>query len=56
MRRKHSDHTEDPKPGPDPERLKIEGDWEEAMGEALKKKKPPDGWPKQKGRDGEKAL
>ena len=36
------------KPGPDPERLKVEGDWEEAMGKALKKKKPAEGWPKSK--------
>lgn len=36
------------KPGPEPERLQIECDWEEAMGKALKKKKPADGWPKSK--------
>ncbi|MCH7876214.1 MAG: hypothetical protein IH965_13055 [Gemmatimonadetes bacterium] len=35
------------KPGPEPERLKIEDDWEKAMGKALKKKKPAEGWPKQ---------
>jgi hypothetical protein len=34
-----------PKPteprGPDPETLKIEGDWEDAVRKALKKKRPP---------------
>lgn len=33
------------KPGPEPERLKIQGDWEEAMKRALGKKRPPEGWP-----------
>lgn len=32
-------------PGPDPDRLKLEGDWEEAIGDALKKDRPPGGWP-----------
>ena len=32
-------------PGPDPDRLKIEGDWEEAVGRALEKKRPAEGWP-----------
>lgn len=34
------------KTGPKPEHLKIEGDWESAMGKAIKKKRPKDGWPK----------
>jgi hypothetical protein len=34
------------KPGPEPGRLKIEGDWEEAMKRALGKKRPPEGWPR----------
>lgn len=30
-----------PKPrGPDPDQLKIEGDWEEAVRKALRKKRP----------------
>lgn len=33
-------------PGPEPERLKIEGDWQDAMKQALKKPRPPGGWPK----------
>lgn len=33
------------KPGPEPERVKIEGDWEEAVSKALKKQKPDEGWP-----------
>jgi hypothetical protein len=28
-------------PGPDPERLKVEGDWEEAVRKALSKPPPP---------------
>jgi len=33
------------KPGPVPDRVKIESDWESAMGKALKKKRPDEGWP-----------
>lgn len=36
------------KVGPKPNRLKIDGNWEEAMGEAVKKEKPEDGWPDDK--------
>lgn len=32
--------------GPKPERVTIANDWESAVGEALKKPKPQDGWPK----------
>jgi len=32
------------KPGSEPERLKIEGDWEDAIKRALAKKRPPGGW------------
>lgn len=31
--------------GPEPERVKIDKPWEKAMEEALKKKRPPKGWP-----------
>ena len=34
------------KPGPAPETLKLEGNWEDAMKTALAKKKPKGGWPK----------
>jgi predicted nucleic acid-binding protein len=34
------------KRGPKPDVLKIEGDWREAIKKSLKKKKPPEGWPK----------
>lgn len=34
------------KPGPDPDHLKLEGDWEDAMKKALEKKRPKEGWPK----------
>lgn len=32
--------------GPEPERLKIEGNWVKAFGVSLRKPKPPGGWPK----------
>jgi hypothetical protein len=31
--------------GPPPERVKIDGNWSEAMKKALKKKRPVEGWP-----------
>ena len=34
-------------PGPRPDRVKGEDDWEDAVKKALKKKKPPEGWPKE---------
>lgn len=33
------------KPGPTPELLPIEGDWEKAASRALRKKRPEEGWP-----------
>lgn len=33
------------KPGPQPDRLIIEGDWGDAMAKALTKQRPADGWP-----------
>ena len=39
------------KPGPKPETVKIEGDWEDAMDQALAKEKPQDGWPDHKNRE-----
>ena len=33
-------------PGPKPQTLKIEGDWQEAVKKSLAKKKPKEGWPK----------
>ena len=32
--------------GPEPERLKIHGDWKAAVGRALRTPRPPGGWPK----------
>jgi len=32
--------------GPEPERLKIEGDWVKAVDRSLTVKRPPTGWPK----------
>jgi hypothetical protein len=32
--------------GPEPERLKINGNWVDAVDTALKKKRPATGWPK----------
>lgn len=34
------------KRGPKPGRLKLEGDWRDAIRKSLTKKKPPEGWPK----------
>lgn len=34
------------KRGPEPERVKIAGNWQTAVGKALKKKRPVSGWPK----------
>jgi hypothetical protein len=31
--------------GPEPDRVKLTGDWEKAVGTALAKKLPKDGWP-----------
>lgn len=32
--------------GPQPKKLKIDKDWQDAMKEVLNKKRPKDGWPK----------
>jgi hypothetical protein len=40
-----SEKKEPQRPGPDPERLKIDAPWEEAVKQALRKK-PPAGWPR----------
>lgn len=34
------------KRGPSPDRVKIDGDWTEAVKKALQKKRPEEGWPK----------
>ena len=47
-RRAHSLYmnSNDKNPGPDPDRLDVEEeDWQEAVKKALKKEKPPEGWP-----------
>jgi hypothetical protein len=33
------------KPGPMPNHLTLEGDWQSAISKALKKTKPAEGWP-----------
>jgi len=33
-------------PGPKPDVLKIDKDWQEAIKQSLQKKKPAEGWPK----------
>lgn len=42
-------NQEDPKkkPGPEEDRLKIEGDWEDAVAKAMGKPRPEQGWPNQ---------
>ena len=40
------------KPGPKSDKLKLDGDWEEQIGKAMKKKRPKD-WPEEdKGKKG----
>lgn len=34
------------KRGPEPQRLKIEENWQDAIKQSLQKKKPSEGWPK----------
>jgi len=34
------------KPGPKPQVLKINENWEDAVTRSFRKKKPPGGWPK----------
>lgn len=36
------------KSGPEPERVKIDKPWEDAVDDALKKKRPKEGWPKER--------
>ena len=43
----NEDGKQPSKPGPEPDRLKIDGDWEDAIKQAIGKPKPPDGWPDQ---------
>ena len=31
--------------GPEPDRVKLTGDWEKVVGAALAKKRPKEGWP-----------
>lgn len=38
--------------GPDPERLKLSGNWMANVAKALKKQRPKKGWPKPKKRKG----
>lgn len=33
------------KPGPEPDRLIFDGDWEDAAKKAIKKERPKEGWP-----------
>jgi hypothetical protein len=43
--------TNEKKPtGPEPERLKLRGDWMEAVEKAVKKPKSSAGWPEPRGR------
>ena len=42
------------KPGPDAERVKVDKPWGDAVKEALKKKRPKDGWPKPPEKEGVK--
>ncbi len=43
--RQENQDGQEQNPGPEPERLNLEGDWEKLVGKALKKKRPKEGWP-----------
>jgi len=44
-KRKKSDRPK-ASPGPKPDVLKLKGRWQDAVKQSLKKKKPPQGWPR----------
>lgn len=45
------------RPGPDPERLRIEEeDWENAVKRAIKREKPAEGWPEDADQPDEKEA
>lgn len=48
VKNKKAENVPKPKanPGPKPGRLKIIGDWRNAIKRSLGRKKPPEGWPK----------
>ncbi len=46
MRRKKNIQKPTRSPGPQAERLRIEGDWKSAVKKAIHKPKPAEGWPK----------
>jgi hypothetical protein len=37
--------TKSSRPGPKPEVVKIEGDWQDGVKKALQKERPKSGWP-----------
>lgn len=45
QRKKRMDSVRESPTGPEPERLKLDGDWADRVDDALRKKKPADGWP-----------
>jgi hypothetical protein len=46
MRKKVAKPSTSAKPGPKPDILKIDGNWEDAVKKSFQKKKPATGWPK----------
>ena len=58
---KHDQHMTLPEratgtPGPEPDRVKIDLDWEDAIKRALGKKRPPEGWPRPKKKQAKKGA
>ena len=45
MKKQHPEPTQQSRPGPKPETVKVKGDWEAAVEKALNKPRPKDGWP-----------
>ncbi len=52
--RHHMTKEKKVKTGPAPERVKFSGDWKKAVGKALKKERPKEGWPKTETKKGAK--
>jgi hypothetical protein len=44
--KKNQDQKKKNIPGPKPEVLKINGNWQDAVKESVRKKRPANGWPK----------
>lgn len=46
MKNNEHDGEHTPKTGPEPEHIQGDDEWKDAVKKALRKKKPPEGWPR----------